>query len=412
VTSTDASKRQIVISADGHAGADLYDYKDYLEHRWHDEFDEWATGFSNPFSDLVTKDAHCNWDSDRRQRDLESNGIVGEVLFPNTIPPFFDGGSLIMKIPSKEEYERKWAGLKAHNRWLADFCSQVPGRRAGVAQILLNDIDDALDEIRWVKEAGLTGGVLVPGVPPGVTEVPQLSSSSYDPLWALCADLDIPINSHGGGGSPGFGFTDPGDRAVGLMEVTFYSHRTLWCLIYSGAFERHANLKLVMTEQGTGWVPGTLATLDEWFSNFKTPGQVQNAIAGDAVKDLNRRPSEYFATNCYIAASSVRPIELTVRYDMGGAGRIMWGADYPHREGSFPHTVEALRHAFAGIPASEIDHMLADVPAEVYGFDLEELQKVADEVGPTMEEILQPLEAIPPDSTCATFEPHATVKAW
>ena len=408
----DTSDRQIVISADGHAGADLHAYKDYLERSWHDEFDAWAATFSNPFSDLVTTEATRNWDSDQRQSDLESNGVVAEVLFPNTIPPFFDTGSLIMNIPSVAEYDRKWAGLKAHNRWLVDFCAAVPGRRAGIAQILLNDIEDACAEIRWAKEAGLTGGVLIPGVPPGVTQVPQLSSSAYDPIWETCAELDVPVNSHGGGGSPGFSFDEPADRAVGLLEVTYYSHRALWHLIYNGAFERHPNLKLVLTEQGTGWVPRTLATLDEFYNRFKTAGAVENAIAGDIADVVRRPPSEYFASNCYICASSVRPIELTVRHEMGGADRIMWGADYPHREGSHPHTTEALRFAFAGVATDEVRCMLAKVPAEVYGFDLNALQVIADEVGPTMSELAQPLTEVPADSSCNTFELRATIKAW
>jgi predicted TIM-barrel fold metal-dependent hydrolase len=412
MASTTTADRQIVISADGHAGADLLDYRPYLERRWHDDFDAWAAAYVNPFSDLVTKDATRNWDNEKRQRELESNGVVAEVLFPNTIPPFFDRGSLIMNIPSAEDYERKWAGLRAHNRWLVDFCAAVPGRRAGIAQILLNDVDDACEEIRWVKEVGLTGGILVPGVPPGVTQVPQLSSPTYNEIWATCAALGIPINSHGGGGSPGFSFDAPSDRAVGLLEVTYYSHRTLWHLIYNGAFERHPELKLVLTEQGTGWVPRTLATLDEFYNRFTTPGAVEHAIAGGIAEVLHRPPSEYFETNCYVTASSVRPIELTVRDEMGGAGRIMWGADYPHLEGSHPHTTEALRFAFAGIPADEVHRMLAEVPAEVYGFDLDQLQRVADEVGPTVAELGEPLGAVPADSSCNTFEPRATIKAW
>ena len=81
--------------------------------------------------------------------ELEADGVVAEVLFPNTIPPFFPSGNLVAPQPSPEEYERRWAGLKAHNRWMVDFCNEAPGRRAGIAQIMLNDVDDAVDEIRW-----------------------------------------------------------------------------------------------------------------------------------------------------------------------------------------------------------------------------------------------------------------------
>ena len=100
----------------------------------------------------------------RRIAELEADGVVAEVLFPNTIPPFFPSGNLVAPQPSAEEYEQRWAGLKAHNRWMVDFCQEAPGRRAGIAQIMLNDVDDAVGEIRWAKDAGLTGGILLPGV--------------------------------------------------------------------------------------------------------------------------------------------------------------------------------------------------------------------------------------------------------
>src|ERR1700685_3336361 len=158
--------RYIVISSDGHAGAEMLDYRDYLERRYLDEFDVWAKSYVNPYADLRGDTSYRNWDSAARLRELEADGVVAEVLFPNTIPPFFPSGNLVAPQPTQEEYERRWAGLRAHNRWMADFCGEASGRRAGIAQILLNDVDDAVAEICWAREAGLTGGILLPGVPP------------------------------------------------------------------------------------------------------------------------------------------------------------------------------------------------------------------------------------------------------
>lgn len=86
--------RYTVISADGHAGADLLDYRAYLPSRWHDDFDAWAPTYVNPFADLLAPTAFRNWDSDRRLAELESNGVAAEVLFPNTVPPFFEQSNL------------------------------------------------------------------------------------------------------------------------------------------------------------------------------------------------------------------------------------------------------------------------------------------------------------------------------
>src|SRR5437899_2077598 len=109
--------RYTVISADCHAGADLLGYRPYLATRWHDEFEAWAAAFVNPWGDLSGAFAYRNWDSDQRLAELEADGIVAEVLFPNTIPPFFPSNNLLARPPAASEYERRWAGLQAHNRW-------------------------------------------------------------------------------------------------------------------------------------------------------------------------------------------------------------------------------------------------------------------------------------------------------
>src|SRR5580704_2999748 len=76
--------RYIVISADCHGGGQLNQYQEYLDRRYLDEFDQWATDYGIPFEDLRGADASRNWDHDRRLRELEEDGIVAEVIFPNT----------------------------------------------------------------------------------------------------------------------------------------------------------------------------------------------------------------------------------------------------------------------------------------------------------------------------------------
>jgi predicted TIM-barrel fold metal-dependent hydrolase len=401
--------RYLVISADGHAGADLLGYRPYLASKWHDEFDAWAASFVNPWGDLQGPFAYRNHDSDRRQAELEADGIVAEVLYPNTIPPFFPSGNLLAPLPGPSEYERRWAGVQAHNRWLADFCAQVPGRRAGIAQIFLNDVDAAVAEIRWAKDNGLFGGVLLPGVPPGAS-VPGLWSDDYEPIWRTCAELDMPLNHHGGGGIPEFGM-DAKSRAVMLIEIPIFSHRALWHLIFAGVFERHPTLKLAMTEQGTGWIPGGLASLDWFLGRMNLPDAPEHRFGGEAASNLSLTPTEYFQRNVWCGASFLRPIECSKRYEIG-VDRIMWGSDYPHDEGSYPYTTEALRFTFHDVPVPEVHQMLGTTAAEVYGFDLAALRPIADRIGPLVSDVQQPLEAFPEDSTCNAFDLDAIVRSW
>jgi len=158
-----------IISADCHAGANHGTYREYLDPKYHDDFDAWRGEYKNPYKDLGDKRKLRNWDNEMRNGQQEADGVVAEVVFPNTVPPFFPSFVLFAQPPRPEDYEHRLAGIRAHNRWLADWCNEFPDRRAGVGQIFLNDVDDAMDDVRWIKEHGLRGGVLLPNMPPDVT---------------------------------------------------------------------------------------------------------------------------------------------------------------------------------------------------------------------------------------------------
>ncbi|MEU1121075.1 MULTISPECIES: amidohydrolase family protein [unclassified Streptomyces] len=408
--------RYTVISADCHAGADLLDYRPYLESRHHDAFDAWAATYVNPYEDLLADTADRNWNSDRRVAELEADGIVAEVVFPNTIPPFFPSASLMAPAPTREEFEQRWAGLRAHNRWLAEFCAAAPGRRAGVFQILLGDVDRAVEEIHRSVEAGLTGGLMLPGTPPG-SGLPELHSAAYDPIWAACADLGVPVNHHAGSASPPLG-EEPAARAVFMVETTWFSHRALWHLVFGGAFRRHPGLRLVLTEQGSGWIPGVLDMLDYYHGRLVAaarkadgPDTAEAKFGAGLADAMGRGPSEVWRDNCFVGASFMRPHEAAQRERIG-LDKIMWGSDYPHDEGTYPYSREGLRVAYAGLPREEIAAMVGGNAARVYGFDLARLDKIAARVGPTVGELDEPLKEPPADATSPVFASGASVRVW
>lgn len=417
-----SQERYMVVSADCHAGADVYAYKPYLEARWQQEFDEWAGSFHDPWVDVdpgreefrAASEFKCgvasapivvNWDSATRLAQLEKDGIVGEVLFPNTSPPFYPSGMLTASAPrNPAEYERRWAGVRAHNRWLADFCADAPGRRAGVAQILLNNLDDAIAEIEWARNAGLTGGVMLPAVEPGCG-LPPLYSTAYERLWAACASLEVPINHHSSIlGMPSEAVGDTA-RAVNFFEHLFFGHRATWHLMLAGVFERYPNLRFVLTELGVGWIVERLAQLDSYYYAGKMHGTGMRALMGGAVDRLPHPPSEYWKRNCYVGASFMMPAEGELRHQIG-VERIMWGSDYPHSEGCYPWSREALRATFAEVPAPECRLMFGETAAQVYALDIPALRAAADRCGPTPAEISKPLEnwpQFPDDTACPTF---------
>ncbi len=210
------SDHYIVISADTHAGGSHQQYREFLDPKYRDDFDAWRDKYKNPFKDLKDTDLRIrNWDDERRDCDQNGDGVVGEVIFPNTVPPFFPNFVLFAQPPTPDEYEHRHAGIQAHNRWLADYVSRKPEARAGIGQIFLNDLDDAIADVKWCHENGLRGGILVGSVPPTCDWIKPL----YDPyLRPAVGDLR---------GARRPGQRPLGHRRSGLPEGTGHAARAL-----------------------------------------------------------------------------------------------------------------------------------------------------------------------------------------
>lgn len=413
--------RYLLITADSHAGPSPEGYGPYLEKKWQGDYQDWlkesaqlaqmmrqvmgnrSIGVDGDPDEVGDR----NWDSGRRIRETEADGVVAEVIFSNTSPPF--APTMLSEFGEAEagdDYARRWAGIKAHNRWLADYCKEAPHRRAGICQIFLPFVKESVEEIRWAKENGLTGGVLLTGAAPG-SDLEPLYSPAYEPIYAVCEELGMPLNHHAGGGTPDFGNYLPQSLAMYMLEVTWWAHRTLWHLMFSGVFERYPNLQFVLTETGLSWAMPVLDKLDAFYDRMKNNDQCSEHIFGaPTVAKMSLTPSEYFKRQCHIGASFLPPAECAHRYEVG-LDKVMWGSDYPHVEGSHPYTREHLRLTFAGVDPDEIQQMVGLNTAAVYGFDLEKLAPIAARVGPTKAEIAAPLDrsTLPREAMkCPAFE--------
>jgi len=387
--------RYTIISSDTHAGGSHAQYREFLDPRYRDDFDAWRGEYSNPFSDLGDERRYRNWDDDMRNSQQDADGVVGEVIFPNTVPPFFPSFVLFARPPKPDEYEHRLAGIRAHNRWLEDFCSRAPDRRAGIGQIFLNDIDDAITDVRWIREHGLRGGILLPTVPPDVDWIKPLNHPDYDRLWAVCEELDVPVNCHGGTGSPAYAPV-PSSALVMLAEVSMYSRRPLLFLLLSGVFERFPGLRFVMTEQGCSWLPPLLHQLDMILTGVRENGAVgELRFKPEHVLPLSA--TEYVRQNVWLGVSFPQRADVAAAQSTLGIDRFMWGSDYPHDEGTYPYTTLALRQLFHDWPEADLRRILAGNAAAVYDFDLAALASAAAAHGPGVEEVTVPLDTLPPE---------------
>jgi hypothetical protein len=106
---------------------------------------------------------------------------------------------------------------------------------------------------------------------------------------------------------------------------------------------------------------------------------------------LTMTATEMFHQNCHMGASFAGRADVAARKELG-LGAIMWGSDYPHDEGSYPYSLERIRDAFHDVPPEETYAMLTGNAADLYGFEVEKLVPLANEVGPTVEEVQTPLD--------------------
>lgn len=390
--------RYLVISADCHAGLPNEQYRDWLDPQYRDAFDtelaersrmlEMAQRgllnkeFAQEWSEENEEGLRGGWDARRRDKELDADGVAGEVIFPDAdavtagaSAPFGAGLSSSSETPP----ELVMAGARAHNRWLAELCADSPQRRAGVAIVpIIADVDAAVVEIRRARESGLRGGILIPSM---WQPHEPYHHERYDPVWATCQELDLPVHVHSGAADKAAYGAHIG---IYTTEVRFWGTRPLWFLLWSGVFERFDRLQFVTTECGAFWAPDLLWTMDTVFEREHG----SRKLGAQLTAKMTMRPSEYFDRNCFIGASNTRRRELARRYEIG-VGNLMWGNDFPHPEGTWPHTREFLADAFRDIPIDESARMLGGTAADVYGFDTGALASLVDTIGPSSDELGQ-----------------------
>ncbi len=111
---------------------------------------------------------------------------------------------------------------------------------------------------------------------------------------------------------------------------------------------------------------------------------------------MPRKPSEYFASNCWVGASILSRAEAELRHEIG-VDRMMFGADFPHVEGAWGQTTEYLQATIGhtGMTPPEARQFLGATAADVFGFDTGALAEVAARCGPSLDDVLTASDAMP-----------------
>jgi predicted TIM-barrel fold metal-dependent hydrolase len=408
--------RLVVVSTDTHCGPSLeHDLRQYCPAALHDDFAHYVAaiealrsggpaqptktgeheqrarvGVKSHVTPLAlealarTKACRGQADPDGRHADMDADGVAADVLFAGgqngEVLAFQEFGLAGLDRPRAGALMA--AGNRIWNRWLAEFVAVAPHRHVGVMEVPMFDVDLAIAEVEW----GRANGLKAVNLPAPKSHLPAYNEELYDRFFAVCADLDLPLVTHVGGGDPPLGATGAGGYAVSMYETQWLSRRAVWQLIFGGVFERHPTLRFVIAECRVAWVAEALADMDSYCRSDLVP----------ALDHLSRLPSEYWATNCFNAGSFLAPFEAARRHEVGVAN-LMWGSDYPHAEGTWPRTRLAMHNTFAGLPEHDVRAILGENAVRVFSLDGAKLTAIADQIGPTLAEISDPLpsEALP-----------------
>lgn len=278
------------------------------------------------------------WDGVSQLQAMDQEGIDISILFPTR-------GLYAMAVDSKEKsswgYTPQLAAAvaRAYNDWLYDFCAPDRKRLLGAAMVAPHDVQAAAMEVRRaVTELGLRAVYLLPGMINGR----PWHDRYYDPLWAECERLNVPVGFHGGGNDQ---LTDFG-LGLGGFEMALwhtFSHSlgpmaAAASMTAGGVFKRFPKLIVAFLEANCAWAPWLFGRLDDHIEDY----------IGRFEFDLPMKPSEYFRRNCYV---SVEADEATVGLyiDWFGDDNVVFSTDYPHPDSKFPNATEK----FLKLPISE-----------------------------------------------------------
>jgi predicted TIM-barrel fold metal-dependent hydrolase len=407
----------IIVSVDSHAQMPPEQWAEYLERRHHDLLpglhDEQAVYaevlglvFDRAYAapELFDREGAYRagqWrglhDLDVRLAEMDRESVAGEFVYSGDgriIGLFFEAGNRV------QDPEACRAGVRAHHRWLhdamgsSDRLSFVGSCGSGPCL----ELDPVLTELDWIAAHGFHATDI-----PGKTTYrgdPPLHDPHWEPFWSRCEDLGLALWIHGGHGQEQASLSRELERAMAQYESVgrdpeqFWQilvttvlngelldsprpRQAMWQLMFSGVFDRHPDLTLMMNEVRGDWLPATLQHLDRVWHEHR-----------DEVPAL-RPPSEYWVDNCVVGLSFVHKAEVEHRHDIA-LDTITFGRDYPHSEGTWPNTVDWLRDAFAGVPEPELRAILGENAITAFDLDRDGLAAAASRIGLRAEDVVGP----------------------
>ncbi|MBI2203639.1 MAG: amidohydrolase family protein [Candidatus Rokubacteria bacterium] len=285
-----------------------------------------------------------------RLADMDRDGIDATVMYGPIVP-------LLVKDP-----EMRRVCYRGYNDWLAEFCATKPDRLVGAGLVPIDDPKSAADEVRYLKQIGIRTCMFLAAR----VEMP-LWNDAWQPLWEALDETGIPIGFHLSGGLRSVEFGGPNANHPGNMGVRvacsqLQMDEPLAAVIFTGALERHRNLKLVLAETAIGWLPYMLERMDDTYQKFVDAPDYWRAAGGLRVTML---PSQYFRRQIW--ATFQQDLAGIRLLDTMGEDRVMWASDYPHADSTWPESQQAIELNFKEVPPAVRRKITCENAKTLYG---------------------------------------------
>ena len=289
-------------------------------------------------------------DQAARLLDMDANHVEAAVNFPNTFPRFCGQG-----FSEREDKELALTCIRIYNDWMIDEWSGGAARHRLIPLTLVPLWDAALagEEVRRCAEKG--SYAIAFSENPSRLGFPSMHSGAWDPLWRACEETGTTVTMHIGSSSQMPTTSSDAPLAVSMALSAQNAQGSLCDWIFSGTLERFPGLKVVYAESQIGWMPYLLERADiVW----------RDGVGG---VDLPRAPSSYVPGRVYGCIFDDQH-GLTSR-DAVGMGSILFETDYPHADGTWPHS-RAVAHRLcdtAGMDEADTSAFLRGNAIEAFG---------------------------------------------
>lgn len=286
-----------------------------------------------------------------RLKAMDADGVDCSALYPTV------AGVAGETFGRLTDPDLELACVRAYNDWLIDEWVSVSDRFIPQCLLPLAPIEAAVEELKRAVSRGHRG-LVFPATPMLLRDVPHINEPVYDPIWATCQDLEVPVCLHAGASKaiqfPAYAGFSPG-LATAMEAITRPASSVLIVanMLYSRILTRFPRLRVVFAETSLAWGAYELELADHQFERQRLHTEGYELM-----------PSELFKRQCYYTGWFDHTGIDTRKYI--GVDNILWSSNFPLATSTWPNSHDFIQRCFASASEQERRQMLWDNAAKLY----------------------------------------------